>query len=155
MSPDRQPAIVIIEDNEEDIFIFTRLLEKAGVTNKILLFRDGAEAIQYFGRVAAGGLDVPLACFVDINMPGYGGFEVLDAIRAGEELDSISVIVFATSDDRRDIVKSASLGAQCYVVKHPTAATIRSLIEEAKKFARQREAAKADLFKLKENLLPR
>jgi CheY-like chemotaxis protein len=149
-----QPAIVLIEDNDEDLFLFKRLLEKAGVPNKVVRLRDGAEAIKYFGRVAAGRIDAPLACFVDIKMPGYGGFEVLEAIRASEELETVPVFMLSTSDDRRDILQSARKGAQCYLVKHPRPSTLRALIDEAKEFSLRRASAKADLFKMAENLLP-
>jgi two-component system, response regulator len=154
MTSPPQPAIVLVEDNDEDLFLFKQLLVKARVSNKVLRLRDGAEAIKYFGRVAAGRLDFPLACFVDIKMPGYGGFEVLDAVRASEELDCIPVFMLSTSDDRRDILQSARKGAQCYLVKHPRPASLRALIDEAKEFSLRRGSAKSDLFKMAENLLP-
>src|SRR4051812_21354729 len=98
--------IVVVEDNEDDLFVFTRLLATCGIKDPVLPFRNGEEAIRYFGRVANEALDRPLLCFLDIKMPGYTGFDVLDALQASVVFDVVPKIVLSTSDDRRDIVKS-------------------------------------------------
>lgn len=155
MSPADEPLVVVIDDSEDDVLIFTRLLKSSGLSHRVLPFLSGLEAIKYFGRVANGGAERPSACFVDVNMPGYSGFEVVEAIRSSEELDGVSAIMLSSSDDRRDIVKSARAGAQCYLVKHPTADALRQVIEEAGKISRDRVAAKRVRLEFAANLLPR
>jgi CheY-like chemotaxis protein len=155
MPPPPLPVIVLVEDREEDIILFKRLLEKCPVRHSLLPFRDAMEAIKYLGRVASGRVDRPLACFLDITMPGYDGFEVLDAVRASEDLDRVAAIVFSTSDDRRDVLKSAAKGAQCYLVKYPTAAMLSSVLKAAKVFSAHRTSGEEDGFALRANLLPR
>lgn len=119
MSLTQPRPIVVVDDTEDDVFLFKRLLEKGGVTDPVLPFCDSAEAIKYFGRVASGGLDRPLVCFLDINMPGHDGFAVLEAIRASDVFDTIPTVMLSTSDDRRDIVRSMAQGADGYLVQAP------------------------------------
>jgi CheY-like chemotaxis protein len=144
--------IVVVEDNEDDFFVFTRLLATSGVTDPVLPFHDSDEAIRYLGRVASGGLDRPLVCFLDIKMPGYTGFDVLEALRSSEVFDGVPAIILSTSDDRRDVVASSAKGAQGYLVKYPSAETLRCVVEEARVYA-HRPGAQNPTFKIKANLL--
>src|SRR5439155_3902169 len=98
MSPAPKLVVVHVDDTEEDIFLFKRLLETVGIPHKLLPFRDGEEAIKYFGRVARGQIARPHACFIDIKMTGYDGFDLLDAIRSSEALDGVSAVVLSSSD---------------------------------------------------------
>src|SRR4051812_39528357 len=104
-------TVVIVDDNEDDVFLFTRLLQKAGLKDRLMTFGDGQEAIAYLGRVACGQIDRPLVCFIDVKMPACGGFDVLEALRASEELDRVVGIMLSSSDDRRDITKASKSGA--------------------------------------------
>ncbi len=153
MPPTEVRPVVVFDDSEEDVFILKRLLERTGVNDPLLPFSDSNEAIKYLGRVARGGLAVPLVCFLDIKMPGYSGFDLLDALRASEVFDAVPAIMLSSSDDRRDIVKSTAKGAQGYLVKHPSAETLRCVIEEARMYPRKRGAVENPSFKIKANLL--
>ena len=155
MSLQQKRPIVVVDDSEEDFFFIKRLLEKCAVTEPILPFTGGEEAIKYLGRVASGTIEPPLVCFLDIKMPGYTGFDVLDALHASDELDKIPAIMLSSSDDRRDILKAAEKNAQGYLVKYPSADTLRAVIDEARKFPARRGKAERWSLELKENLLPR
>lgn len=152
MPPTEVRPVVVFDDSEEDIFMFKRLLERTGAKDPLLLFTDSNEAIKYLGRVASGGLIVPLVCFLDIKMPGYIGFDLLDAFRASEVFDAVAAIMLSSSDDRRDIVKSTAKEAQGYLVKYPSAETLRCMIEEARGYQRKRGAVENPSFKIKANL---
>jgi two-component system, chemotaxis family, response regulator Rcp1 len=130
------PAIVVVDDYEDDLFLFKRLLASAAIPHKLLAFTDGAEAIKYFERVASGGVERPCACFLDINMPGYGGFDVLSAMRSNHAHDRLPVIMLSSSDEPRDIAAAARKQAQCYLVKYPPAAELISVLKQAEEFAR-------------------
>lgn len=147
--------IVVIDDNEDDIFLFHRLLKASGLTHKVLPFCSGEEAIKYFGRVANGGAERPVACFVDVNMPGCSGFDVVEALRSSEELDDIPAIMLSSSDDERDVTRSAAKGAQCYVVKHPSAAVFRAIVEQAEGWSPSNRMTPPPRFALAANLQSR
>jgi CheY-like chemotaxis protein len=132
---DLLPAIVAVDDTEDDLFILKRLLDKAGVRNPLHVFVSADEAVAYLQRSLEprGGVARPLACFLDVKMPGGSGFDVLKWIRGEPRLDGFPVFMLSTSDDTRDVRKAAKLGASCYLVKHPSEAVMRDLVELAGK----------------------
>jgi two-component system response regulator len=146
-------AIVVIDDSPDDIELFRFQLKRGGVTHPLILLNDSVDAVTFFGRAASsdGGVEVPLVCFLDIHMPRRDGFEVLAAIRAGDLLDRMPVIMLSTSDDENDVARAGMLGAQCYLAKHPTPEVLRAVIEGATSFF---DRSDADLpFQFPSNLL--
>jgi CheY-like chemotaxis protein len=78
---------------------------------------------EYAGR---GRPDLVL---LDINMPGMGGLEVLQILKADPELRVIPVIMLTTSRHEQDILASYGLGASEYVTKPVTADEFRSKVQ--------------------------
>ncbi len=68
--------------------------------------------------------------FLDVNMPGKNGLEVLSEIRQRTELNDLPVIVYSTSNSPDIIQKSMDLGANLYAVKPNTFGGLRQLIEK-------------------------
>jgi two-component system chemotaxis response regulator CheY len=60
----------------------------------------------------------------DINMPNMNGFELLKAIRAEESLKHIPVLMVTAEAKKEDIVLAAQSGANGYIVKPFTKATL-------------------------------
>ena len=59
----------------------------------------------------------PQIIFLDLNMPGKNGFEVLQELKSDEHLKDIPVVIFSTSSDEKNIAKSMELGASYFVTK--------------------------------------
>lgn len=66
--------------------------------------------------------------FLDINMPGMNGFEVLRRLRADEQFAALPVIMFSTSDDPATIERSRELGASYFVPKSSNFNTLKNSI---------------------------
>jgi len=79
---------------------------------------DGQVALQ---KLRAGKYDF-VVC--DINMPNMNGFELLVAMRAEESLKKTPVLVVSAEAKKEDIVKAAQSGANGYIVKPFTKATL-------------------------------
>lgn len=124
--------IVIVDDSDDDVFMFKRVLGKMGLRNPVVVL-DGDAAFAFFhgSPSAAAAAALPLACFLDIKMPGRDGFELLRSIRADRRYDRMAVIVLSSSDERRDLMTARDLGAQCYVRKYASAATIAGCLRDA------------------------
>jgi two-component system chemotaxis response regulator CheY len=60
----------------------------------------------------------------DINMPNMNGFELLKSIRTDETLKHIPVLMVTAEAKKEDIVLAAQSGANGYIVKPFTKATL-------------------------------
>ncbi len=73
----------------------------------------GAAALKLLGQTDA---DVSLI-LLDWNMPGMNGLEVLQAIKADENLKDIPVMMVTTEAEKSNIVKAIQNGAANYLTK--------------------------------------
>lgn len=71
----------------------------------------------------------PQIIFLDLNMPGKDGFEVLKELKSAEEYKNIPVVIFSTSNDQGNIIKSKELGANLYITKPNSFAKFQKSIE--------------------------
>ena len=116
-----EPVILLVEDNPDDEALTVRALKKANVRNRIVVARNGVEALDYLlGTGAHAGRDVrvtPQVVLLDIKLPKIDGLEVLRRIRADERTESLPVVILTSSSEERDMVEGYQLGANGYVRK--------------------------------------
>ncbi len=116
-----QKEILLVEDNENDIILTIRALAKAKIINKLVVVRDGAEALEYLmGMGCWAGRDLslmPRVILLDLKLPRVDGLEVLRRIRANERTGLLPVIVLTSSKEEKDMVASYRQGANSYIRK--------------------------------------
>lgn len=127
--PDHFP-ILLVEDSEDDLFLFRRLLTKAEITNPLQIATNGQAAIdQLAGIVAAPSpATVPGIVFLDLKLPLRSGFEVLQWIGGQPVLKRTIVLVLSSSAESRDVKRAYELGARGYLVKYPGPAVFRDIV---------------------------
>ena len=113
--------ILLVEDNPRDVDLTLRALKKHHLANKIVVARDGAEALdlifnQYQDSVVQP-LQLPRLILLDLKLPKVDGLEVLRQIRADDRTRFIPVVVMTASNHERDMVESYRLGVNSYIVK--------------------------------------
>lgn len=109
--------ILMVDDDELDVELFRRSLKKNRIANRLLWARDGVEALEILQGKTAKTLAFPAIVLLDINMPRMNGLEFLEAIRADENLRSLTVFVLTTSQDDRDIARAYDYNVAGYMVK--------------------------------------
>jgi len=112
--------ILLAEDNENDIELTLAALQDNNLANKVVVVRDGVEALDYLytrGKFADRGNQLPALILLDIKMPRMDGLEVLRTIRGDSKLKQLPVIMFTSSKEERDIIEAYELGVNAYVVK--------------------------------------
>ncbi len=116
-----QHTVLLVEDNDDDVELTRRAFGKSNVINKLVVVRDGEEALDYLfatggyaGRDAAA---LPYVVLLDLNLPKIGGLEVLRRIRVDQRTRRLPVVVLTTSKEETDIIDSYDLGANSYVRK--------------------------------------
>jgi two-component system, response regulator len=113
--------IVLVEDNQDDIFLIQRAMKEVGIVNELCIARDGAEALTLIRSVAVLGHDglctQPGLILLDINLPKMNGVEVLKALKADPALRYIPVVMLTVSKRDEDIVKSYNNGCNSFIQK--------------------------------------
>lgn len=132
--------ILLAEDNEDDIILFRRALEKARLLNPLEIVRDGDEAVAYLegtGRFSDRvKYPLPALILLDLKMPRRDGFEVLSWIRSRPELDALRVVVLTGSRDVYDMTRAYRLGANSFIVKSLDSQTFTQLVESIREYSR-------------------
>jgi two-component system response regulator len=114
----REKTILLVEDNPDDVSLTLRALKKNQILNKVIVARDGSEALDFlFGTEDSPPIDMPEVILLDINLPRMSGLEVLKRIRADKRTRQLPVVVLTTSDEDRDRIDSYRLGANSYISK--------------------------------------
>ena len=110
--------ILLVEDNEGDIFLVTEALEEGKIVNKISVTKDGKEAIDFLEKKGKyQNAERPDLILLDVNLPKKNGHEVLEHIKSQKNLKQIPVIMLTTSSAEKDILMSYKNHANCYITK--------------------------------------
>ena len=124
MATTNPAALLLVEDNEDDVFFMRRALTGAHVINPLYVVEDGQAAVDYLagaGKYAdRDSYPLPAVLFLDLKLPYLSGHEVLAWIRRQKELDALLVIVLTSSNEASDLSRCYALGANSYLVKPPT-----------------------------------
>ena len=114
----RPVNILLVEDNDADVRMFTEALKDWGDAVVLHHVDDGAKAMSFL-RNKAPFADKPRAdlVFLDLNLPCMSGEEVLSEIKSEPGLHRIPVVVLTVSESEHDVQRSYDLHANSYVTK--------------------------------------
>ena len=114
-------AILLAEDDENDIFLMGRAFDRAGIPNSLFVVRNGQEAVDYLagtGNYAQRDkYPLPGLLLLDLKMPWMDGFDVLKWLRGQPQFDALPVVVLTSSRLQADVDKSRQYGVYDYRVK--------------------------------------
>jgi CheY-like chemotaxis protein len=130
-----QPCVRILlaEDNEGDIFLVRRALDKHIGPYQLLLAKDGEEALRVLECADADESAVsPDFVILDLNLPRHSGIEILKRLRNFPKYAAAPVIIFTSSDSPQDKVEAFRLGANRYFQKPTDLAGFMKLGEMVK-----------------------
>ena len=114
-----ESVILLVEDNPRDEALTLRALKKSNIANKVVIARDGVEALDYlFGRDADGIPNpLPQLTLLDLKLPKVDGHEVLCRIRGDERTRLLPIVILTTSIEDKDRLEGYRLGANSYIRK--------------------------------------
>ena len=115
-----EKIILLVEDNGDDELLATRALKKNNIGNRIVIARDGQEAIDFLfgtGKYKDQPRKKPQLILLDLKLPKIDGLEVLRRIRTDDATKFLPVAILTSSKEDRDIVESYRLGANSYIRK--------------------------------------
>lgn len=110
--------ILLVEDNEGDILLTKEAFESAKIMNTISVVRDGKQALDFLIKQDPyASVELPDLILLDVNLPKKNGHEVLQFIKAHNDLKQIPVIMLTTSSSERDVTLSYKNHANCFITK--------------------------------------
>jgi two-component system response regulator len=113
-------TILLVDDSSNDAALTLSALKQIRMPHQVTIASDGAEALDFLfsrGAFQARPAGNPVMVLLDLNMPRVDGFEVLRQMRADTRVNLVPVVVFSSSREERDLLKSYELGANAFVVK--------------------------------------
>ena len=114
--------ILIIEDDEKNMYLFTFILEKHGY--RVIQARDGQEGIEKACR------EKPALILLDIQLPVMDGYAVAQALRGNSELSDVPIVAvtsYAMAGDRERIL---AIGCAGYIEKPINPKTFMADVEQ-------------------------
>jgi chemotaxis family two-component system response regulator Rcp1 len=114
----RAVHILLAEDNDGDVFLVRRALEKQGLRCQLAVARNGEEALRLLDAAEGGpSTEAPELILLDLNLPRVDGGEILAHLRKTRTFSHTPVIILTSSDSPRDRNLAMSLGANSYFRK--------------------------------------
>lgn len=98
-------TLLIIEDNEQNLYLMRFLLEKNGFT--VIGAEDGRKGIEM------ALIHRPLGILLDIQLPGMDGYAVAAELKKHPEMDGVPIIAvtsYAMVGDRENVLAAGATG---------------------------------------------
>ena len=106
-------TIFYTDDDQDDIEFFKEIVMDIDSSYNVVTQSNGLELLQALENPPP----TPYVVFLDINMPGINGLDVLKKVRESAANKLLPIVMFSTSSDINIIEKSRSLGATYYMPK--------------------------------------
>jgi two-component system, response regulator len=114
-------TILLVEDDANDEWLTRRALESCRIASRLVVVRDGADALSYLlgsaGEAGTRPNPMPEIVLLDLNLPRMNGLEVLRRVRADSRMRCLPIVILTSSTEETDIVQSYRLGANSFVQK--------------------------------------
>lgn len=131
-------TLLLADDDPDDRMLVHDALEEADWSVDLREVEDGNELIDYLERRGkyADPADSPRPGMIllDLKMPGRGGLQALEVIKQTELIRRIPIVVLTTSSAEEDITGAYDLGANSFVVKPSSFATLVEMMQTLEKY---------------------
>ena len=114
--------VLVVDDEPNIVLSLEFLMQQAGF--EVVTAEDGETALA---RVSETGPDLML---LDISLPGIGGFDVLERLRADPDVARLPIIMLTAHGREVEREKGLALGADDYITKP---FSTRELVERVKR----------------------
>ena len=121
MMPKDEIEILLVEDDPDDLALTLHALNEEHICNRILVARDGEEALDLLfcrGLYSQRAPDChPKLILLDLKLPKVDGLEVLEQIKRDSRTKAVPVVILTSSNQEQDRVRGYRLGANSYIQK--------------------------------------
>lgn len=126
------PVILLVDDDSDYRALVGDALSAAGIACELHGANDGREALDFLARRGRHAqAPRPDLIYLDLEMPGISGQEVLEAVKADPELRDIPVVMMTGVSNEEHIARAIRGGANSYIVKPTDSQTFVRFITRA------------------------
>lgn len=104
--PENKLQLLVIDDDDINIFIIRKIVEKTGAPIDMVARNNGQQAIDYLKEARSEGKDLPRLILIDINMPVMNGWEFIEAYQDLQIEQSVNMYILSSSVYENDIEKT-------------------------------------------------
>ncbi|MEM9924966.1 MAG: response regulator [Cyanobacteria bacterium P01_D01_bin.50] len=136
----RQTKVIILmaDDDEDDRMLTSEALIESIFQYELNFVQDGEELMDYLYQrekyANPKNAPPPDLILLDLNMPKKDGREALREIKASPTFRHIPVVVLTTSKAEEDIQLSYHLGANSFIIKPVTFASLVEVMKTIGKY---------------------
>lgn len=106
--PNEPISLLVIDDDDINIFIIKKIVEKTGYNVDMFSKSNGQQAVDYFKECTELNHKYPDLTLIDINMPVLNGWEFIEAFEAMNITHDIDMYMLSSSVYENDIEKAKS-----------------------------------------------
>ena len=129
----RTAEILLVEDNENYVYLTQRAFGKAKFTANLHHVNDGEKCLRFLRHQFPYAIaPVPDIILLDLDMPVMDGRQVLAEIVKDESLKHLAVVVLTSRDEHNEILRMYQLRCNSYICK-PT--DFNKYVDMIRKFA--------------------
>lgn len=111
-------VMLLVEDNPADAYLTAENLKTSKILHELHTVETGEAALAFLRRTGEyADAPRPDLVFLDLNLPGMHGRDVLQEVKTDPDLKSIPVVVLTSSQAEQDVVKAYTLMANAYIKK--------------------------------------
>lgn len=139
--------ILLVDDDEDCRLMIREAMKEGNIDNEVYEVQSGEEALDFlYRRGRYADAPRPGLIYLDIDMPGISGLDVLKELRSNEEFRTIPIVMMTNLDDDREKIQAARLGANSYTLKPANPVRfIQTVIEATNYWISIHERPKSDI----------
>ncbi|MBK9256966.1 MAG: response regulator [Saprospiraceae bacterium] len=120
--------ILLADDDEGDTLLFKEAFSELKIKSIVHTTNNGVELMKY---LSVPDIRLPDVIFLDLNMPMKNGLECLIEIKNNDMLKDISIAIYSTSENEKDIEDTFINGANVYITKPNDFNILKQVLERA------------------------
>jgi CheY-like chemotaxis protein len=120
--------ILLADDDENDRLLFAEAFAELNIKTIVHTVNNGMQLME---RLKMKNIHLPNLLFLDLNMPRKNGLECLKEIKSIDKLKDISIAIYSTSDNEKDMEETFVHGANAYITKPNNFEMLKEVLKKA------------------------
>lgn len=120
--------ILLADDDKSDRLLFKEAFAELKIKTIVGMVKNGIELMEQLNK---DNIRIPDLLFIDLNMPRKNGLECLKEIRNNKKFKEVFVVIYSTSDHKRDMEETFLNGANVYITKPNNFGKLKQVLEKA------------------------